>query len=94
MNKQVGEIYVFQYPACTPDELRAHPELDCFMVYNGDTILPQVCKWQDNAFWHRWGETDADWEAMMNVEFWFRIPETIEIASGEEQPIQEGEGNG
>lgn len=80
----IGEIYVFPFPLHTPDELRAHPENDMFMVYSGDGE-PRLCAWLEGAFWYRWGETDADWEVAVNVEFWFRIPELKEIVNVEPQ---------
>ena len=79
--KHVGEVYVFRFLECNPDDLRAHPEDDLFMVYDGDRV-PRLCVWGEGAFWHRWGETDADWEVVMNVQYWFRVPTNKEITDG------------
>jgi hypothetical protein len=75
----VGEIPVFPFPEPSPVELRRHPEEDMFLVYDGNGN-PKLCSWVDNAFWYRWGETDADWEVVLNVQYWFRVPTVTEVA--------------
>lgn len=80
-----GEIYIFHYPEYNPDDfppMHPRPEQDLFVVYSGNG-KSNLCIWGEGAFWYRWGETDADWEVVLNVEYWFRIPTTKEIVDGE-----------
>ena len=84
-SKHVGEIYVFPFVECSPDQLRVHPEQDLFVVYH-TSGLPSLCSWKDDAFWYK-DENTGKMEIVMHAEYWFRIPRVEEVVTGKEEEV-------
>lgn len=76
----IGEVYIYRFSEVNPDAFPPVPnqdttKTDLFIVYSNGNPIP--CIWGEGSFWHRWGETDADYHIVLNVEYWFRVPRTI-----------------
>jgi hypothetical protein len=81
MQGVIGEIFVFQFPECSPGDMglsEVQPE-DRFVVYNTDGEMPRVCRWKDNCFQYEEVDRRGEWIAMLNVDYWFRIPTSKEM---------------